>query len=221
MSDIADFLLTYFLFIMKWEVYGRLSEGGEKMAIDISTLNSIYNSYIGTSNSSSITSNSTGTSFIDTLLKESSALDKLNGNSILPTLLTNNSSSTLQSLLTNKTNTDNSSTYLETSIFDTNEGETKDTFIETLQSQFQASQLKLLNSAKSNLEAQRETFIEKNADNLSSATKARLEEMQHNISLLEQFISTKTSEASTQNSLLNALSANASLTQSLLSKNNL
>ncbi len=76
--------------------------------------------------------------------------------------------------------------------------------------------MNVLTGAKTKLEDNMTTYAEKMGDNKSEAVQQTLTRMQNNISVLENYLSQK----STENGLMNALNANSSLTQYLINKNN-
>ena len=76
--------------------------------------------------------------------------------------------------------------------------------------------MNVLTGAKTKLENNMTTYAEKMGDNKSEAVQQTLTRMQNNISVLENYLSQK----STENGLMNALNANSSLTQYLVNKNN-
>ena len=76
--------------------------------------------------------------------------------------------------------------------------------------------MSVLTGAKSKLENNMTQYADKMGDNKSEAVQQTLTRMQNNISVLENYLSQK----STENGLMNALNANSSLTQYLVNKNN-
>ena len=76
--------------------------------------------------------------------------------------------------------------------------------------------MSVLTGAKSKLENNMTQYADKMGDNKSEAVQQTLTRMQNNISVLENYLS----QRSTENGLMNALNANSSLTQYLVNKNN-
>lgn len=79
--------------------------------------------------------------------------------------------------------------------------------------------MKMLTAAKDNLQAQATNYEESLVDKSSIASKLRLEQMTQNVNLLSQYLTQKTSEATTNSSLMSQLSSSSAYTQYLATKN--
>ena len=204
------------------------------MSIDISSLLSVYNSSLLNKTSSSNSKNTAmNTNFSDYLMDvlsnrnsatstDENALYKTltsstNSNNTLQAMLASGSSSTdLTQYLSNYTGDSNTNPVLSSYFNNTNDTKNSEYYSDTLTSSFETKMMSVLTGAKSKLENNMTQYADKMGDNKSEAVQQTLTRMQNNISVLENYLSQK----STENGLMNALNANSSLTQYLVNKNN-
>ncbi len=200
------------------------------MSIDISSLLSVYNSSLLNKTSSSNSKNTaTNTNFSDYLmdvLSNRNSATSTDENALYKTLTSStNSNNTLQAMLASGSSSTDLTQYLSNytgdsstnAIFNnTNQAKNSEYFSDTLTSSFETKMMNVLTGAKTKLEDNMTTYAEKMGDNKSEAVQQTLTRMQNNISVLENYLSQK----STENGLMNALNANSSLTQYLVNKNN-
>ena len=202
------------------------------MSIDISSLLSVYNSSLLNKASSNPINKMTNTNFSDYLLdvlgnrksttaKDDNALYKTltsttNANALQAMLASGSSSTALTQYLANYTSDSNTNPILSSYFNNTNETKNSEYYSNTLASAFETQMMSMLTSAKTKLEDNMTTYVEKMGDNKSEAVQQTLTRMQNNISVIENYLSQK----STENDLMNALNSNSNLTQYLINKNN-
>lgn len=88
-----------------------------------------------------------------------------------------------------------------------------------LMNHFEAQMLNQMNAAKSKLQTSYSNYVDRAGEKPTAAAKLRIEQMQQNISQMEQFIQSKSTNASRANNtdpLIEQLNVNASRTQSYL-----
>lgn len=198
-----------------------------KMAIDISSYSSILRNTLDTgTNSPSSTMNTNSTSFADYFLNATSTNNMAaNNNSLFPELPSFGTTSALESPLggSSTTNNDILTSYLTD--FSTNSAvngsATTDTFLNFLQSNFQAQQMQMLTAANENLQTQATALEGSIPETSSNSAKLQLEQMTQNVDLLSNFMMNKAAETSMNLSLMAQLSSSSALTQFLTNKNNL
>lgn len=202
------------------------------MSINMSNLMSVYNSSLLNKTSSNPINTTTNTNFSDYLLdvlgnrKSTTSTDE---NALYKTLTSSTNANTLQAMLASGSSstaltqylanyTGDSSTHPILSSYFNNANETKNSeyYSDTLASAFETKMMSVLTGAKTKLENNMTTYSEKMGDNKSEAVQQTLTRMQNNISVIENYLSQK----STENGLMNALNSNSSLTQYLINKNN-
>ena len=202
------------------------------MSVDISSLLSVYNSSLLNKTSSNLTNTTTNTNFSDYLmdvLSNRSSTTSTDENALYKTLTSSTNANTLQAMLasgssstaltqylTNYTGDSNTNPILSSYFNNTNETKTSEYYSDTLTSSFEIKMMNVLTGAKSKLENNMTQYAEKMGDNKSEAVQQTLTRMQNNISVLENYLS----QRSTENGLMNALNSNSSLTQYLINKNN-
>lgn len=202
------------------------------MSLDISSLLSVYNSSLINKTSSNAINKTTNTNFSDYLLdvldnrnsttsKDENALYKTltsstNANSLQAMLAGGNSSTALIQYLTNTTWDSNTNPIYSSYFNNTNETKNSEYYSDTLTSAFETKMLSVLTGAKSKLENNMTEYVEKMGNNKSEAVQQTLTRMQNNISVIENYLS----QRSTENGLMNALNSNSNLTQYLINKNN-
>ena len=202
------------------------------MSIDISSLMSVYNSGLLNKTSSNSINTTTNTNFSDYLLdvlgnrQSTTSTDEntlyktltssTNANSLQAMLASGNSSTALTQYLANYTGDSNTRPVLSSYFNTTNETNNSEYYSDTLASSFETKMMSVLTGAKTKLENNMTTYAEKMGDNKSEAVQQTLTRMQNNISVIENYLS----QRSTENSLMNALNSNSSLTQYLMNKNN-
>ena len=200
------------------------------MSIDISSLLSIYNSSLLNKTSSNLTNTTTNTNFSDYLmdvLSNRSSATSTDENALYKTLTSSTNSNMLQAMLASDSSstaltqyltdyTGGSSSILSSYFNNIDSTNNSDYFSDTLASSFETKMMSMLTSAKTKLENNMTTYTEKMGDNKSEAVQQTLTRMQNNISVIDNFLSQK----STENGLMNALNSNSSLTQYLINKNN-
>lgn len=197
------------------------------MAIDISSYYSMFNSLSGVGTQSSFPSTST-TNFADYFLNATSSTEKNKNakNSLFSDLSSFGTSSALQNLLgASSTNNDIVSSYLATSATsnnsnDSDDSASTDTFSSFIQSNFQSQQMKMLTTAKENLQVQATKYGESMAGNDSEAVKFRMQQMSQNIGMLDQYLTQKQGEMTTKTDLMEQLKASSAYTQFLNMKSN-
>ena len=202
------------------------------MSIDISSVTSVYNSSLLNKASSLPTNTMTNKNFSDYLLdvldnrKSTATKDEnapyktltstTNVNALQAMLASGASSTALTQYLTNYTG-DSSTNPIYSSYFNkTNETKNSEYFSDTLTSSFETKMLSMLTNIKTKLENNMTDYAEKMGNNKSEAVQQTLTRMQNNISVIENYLSQK----STENGLMNGLNSNSNLTQYLVSKNN-
>ena len=202
------------------------------MSIDISSLLSVYNSSLLNKTSSNLTNTTTNTNFSDYLMDvlsnrssttstDENALYKTltsstNGNALQALLASGNSSTALTQYLASTTGDSNTNPILSSYFNNTNETQNSEYYSDTLTSAFETKMMSVLTGAKSKLENNMTTYAEKMGNNKSEAVQQTLTRMQNNISVIENYLS----QRSTENGLMNALNSNSSMTQYLINKNN-
>lgn len=194
------------------------------MAIDISSYYSMFNSLSGVGTQSSFPSTST-TNFADYFLNATSSTEKNKNakNSLFSDLSSFGTSSALQNLLgASSTNNDIVSSYLATSATSnsSDDSASTDTFSSFIQSNFQSQQMKMLTTAKENLQVQATKYGESMAGNDSEAVKFRMQQMSQNIGMLDQYLTQKQGEMTTKTDLMEQLKASSAYTQFLNMKSN-
>ena len=202
------------------------------MSIDMSSLMSVYNSSLLNKTSSNPINATTSTNFSDYLMdvldnrksttsKDDNALYKTltystNMNSLQAMLGSGTSSTALTQYLANYTGDSNTNPVLSSYFNNTNDTKNSEYYSDTLTSSFETKMMSVLTGAKSKLENNMTQYADKMGDNKSEAVQQTLTRMQNNISVLENYLS----QRSTENGLMNALNSNSSLTQYLVTKNN-
>jgi len=200
------------------------------MSIDISSLLSVYNSSLlnktSSSNSKNTAMNTNFSDYLMDVLSNRNSATSTDENALYKTLTSStNSNNTLQAMLASGSSSTDLTQYLSNytgdsstnAIFNnTNQAKNSEYFSDTLTSSFETKMMNVLTGAKTKLENNMTTYAEKMGDNKSEAVQQTLTRMQNNISVLENYLSQK----STENGLMNALNANSSLTQYLVTKNN-
>lgn len=194
------------------------------MAIDISSYYSMFNSLSGVGTQSSFPSTSS-TNFADYFLNATSSTEKNKNaeNSLFSDLSSFGTSSALQNLLgASSTNNDIVSSYLATSATSnsSDDSASTDTFSSFIQSNFQSQQMKMLTTAKENLQVQATKYGESMAGNDSEAVKFRMQQMSQNIGMLDQYLTQKQGEMTTKTDLMEQLKASSAYTQFLNMKSN-
>ncbi len=198
----------------------------------MSSLLSVYNSSLLNKTSSNPTNTTTNTNFSDYLMdvldnrksttsKDDNALYKTltystNMNSLQAMLGSGTSSTALTQYLANYTGDSSTNPVLSSYFNNTNDTKNSEYYSDTLTSSFETKMMSVLTGAKSKLENNMTQYAEKMGDNKSEAVQQTLTRMQNNISVLENYLS----QRSTENGLMNALNSNSNLTQYLINKNN-
>ena len=202
------------------------------MSIDMSSLLSVYNSSLLNKTASNPTNTTTNTNFSDYLMdvldnrksttsKDDNALYKTltystNMNSLQAMLGSGTSSTALTQYLANYTGDSSTNPVLSSYFNNTNDTKNSEYYSDTLTSSFETKMMSVLTGAKSKLENNMTQYADKMGDNKSEAVQQTLTRMQNNISVLENYLS----QRSTENGLMNALNSNSNLTQYLINKNN-
>ena len=202
------------------------------MSIDMSSLMSVYNSSLLNKTSSNMTSTTTNTNFADYLLdvlnnrKSTTSTDEnalyntltssTNANSLQAMLASGSSSTALTQYLANTTGDSNTNPIYSAYFNNTNETTNSTYYSDTLASTFETKMTSVLTGAKTKLENNMTTYVQKMGDDRSEAVQQTLTRMQNNISVIENYLSQK----STENGLMSALNSNSNLTQYLINKNN-
>ena len=200
------------------------------MSIDISSLLSVYNSSLlnktSSSNSKNTAMNTNFSDYLMDVLSNRNSATSTDENALYKTLTSStNSNNTLQAMLASGSSSTDLTQYLSNytgdsstnAIFNnTNQAKNSEYYSDTLTSSLETKMMSVLTGAKSKLENNMTQYADKMGDNKSEAVQQTLTRMQNNISVLENYLSQK----STENGLMNALNANSSLTQYLVTKNN-
>ena len=200
------------------------------MSIDISSLLSVYNSSLlnktSSSNSNNTAMNTNFSDYLMDVLSNRNSATSTDENALYKTLTSStNSNNTLQAMLASGSSSTDLTQYLSNytgdsstnAIFNnTNQAKNSEYYSDTLTSSLETKMMSVLTGAKSKLENNMTQYADKMGDNKSEAVQQTLTRMQNNISVLENYLSQK----STENGLMNALNANSSLTQYLVNKNN-
>lgn len=202
------------------------------MSIDISSLMSVYNGSLLNKTFPNPINVMKNTNFSDHLLdvlanrtstasKDENALYKTltsstNANSLQAMLASGSTSTALTPYLTNYAGDSSTSPILSSNFDSTNTAKNSEYLSNTLTSSFETQMMNVLTSAKTKLQNNMTQYAEKMGDNKSEAVQQTLTHMQNNISVLENYLS----ERSTENGLMNVLNSNSSLTQYLITKNN-
>ena len=200
------------------------------MSIDISSLLSVYNSSLlnktSSSNSKNTAMNTNFSDYLMDVLSNRNSATSTDENALYKTLTSStNSNNTLQAMLASGSSSTDLTQYLSNytgdsstnAIFNnTNQAKNSEYYSDTLTSSLETKMMSVLTGAKSKLENNMTQYADKMGDNKSEAVQQTLTRMQNNISVLENYLSQK----STENGLMNALNANSSLTQYLVNKNN-
>ena len=118
-----------------------------------------------------------------------------------------------------------------TSLFNTQNTSPTATYTDGLASSFQSQLLNNMNAAKAKLQSSFDGYIERMGENPTASAQFRIEQMQQNISLIENYIASKSttsadgllgqltgtdSTKATNDSLVNQLDAKSALTQHML-----
>ena len=200
------------------------------MSIDISSLLSVYNSSLlnktSSSNSKNTAMNTNFSDYLMDVLSNRNSATSTDENALYKTLTSStNSNNTLQAMLASGSSSTDLTQYLSNytgdsstnAIFNnTNQAKNSEYYSDTLTSSLETKMMSVLTGAKSKLENNMTQYADKMGDNKSEAVQQTLTRMQNNISVLENYLS----QRSTENGLMNALNANSSLTQYLVTKNN-
>lgn len=209
------------------------------MSMDLSSLNSI-NSLLGSTYGSTNTatqatpsssfenylmnalggqtsSTNTSTSPLSDLLSGSSTTSLLNG------LTSSSSSSDTVSQLIQSLQSSGSTDASVNNLYNSSAtNAATDTFASSLSNSFQAQILNNMNAAKAKLQNSYTSYVERAGENPTVAAKLRMEQMQQNMQIVDNYIGSKSSDSSTNNqydALLSQLSGStgaASTSQSLL-----
>lgn len=185
--------------------------------MDISSINSIYSSLLGTN---ATPGTNLGTNFADYFLNATAtrdSKDKEKENSLFKDLSGFGTSSALQGLLSGQTK-DTSAIYSFLNSSATNDSAATDTFSGYLQTNFQAQQMKMMSGAKEKLTAQMKTFEEAMGEKPNEAMKFRLEQMKQNINTIETYLTEKQAKQPLKNDLMNQLQSSSAFSQYLLTQ---
>lgn len=185
--------------------------------MDISNINALYSSLLGTGSATNGFSSSTN--FADYFLNATSNIDKNNDktNSLFKDLSGFGTSSALQGLLSGQTDS-TSAIYSYLNSAESTDKSSTSTFASYLQSNFQTQQLNMMSAAKDKLTAQMTKFEEAMNDNPNVATSQRLEQMKQNIATVEKYLTDKQGEQALKNNLMSQLQSSSAFTQYLLSQ---
>lgn len=194
------------------------------MAIDMSSLSTIY-SLLGSGSAVSTSTNQTTSTanfedYLMNALNGNTSTDKTNEISLYDTISNSGSSSLLSGLMSSGSSTDASLNALSgydvygalmgnssnNSFSTTSASTSSDLFSDYLTNSFQSTILKNMNAAKAKLQHSYEDFVTSIGDNPSEAAKLRMEQMQQNIALVDEYISGKSTTSSLQ---LNDLTSNS------------
>ena len=198
------------------------------MSIDMSSLLSVYNSNLLNKtalNSTSIPANTNFSDYLMDVLDNRKSTTSKDDNALYKTLTYSTNMNSLQAMLGSGSSSTALTQYLSNYTGDsgtnpifnnTNQAKNSEYFSDTLTSSFETKMMNVLTGAKSKLENNMTQYAEKMGDNKSEAVQQTLTRMQNNISVLENYLS----QRSTENGLMNALNSNSSLTQYLINKNN-
>lgn len=217
------------------------------MSMDLSSLNSI-NSLLGSTygTAAATTPNISGTSFENYLMNAlgtgtnsatpaasvSSLLDMYsNGgaNSLVNGLTSSGSTSDVASQLLSSLQSSGTSAANLTSLYNTPNTSAPAAYADGLTSTFQSQLLNNMNAAKAKLQSSFNGFIERMGETPNASAQFRIEQMQQNISLIENYIASKSTnstdallgqlsgtdstKAATNHSLVDQLDAKSALTQ--------
>ncbi|WP_274307242.1 hypothetical protein [Solibacillus daqui] len=220
------------------------------MSMDLSSLNSIY-SLIGSTYDATATSttNSSSDSFQNFLLNAlgTNSTSSTSSMSSLLDLYSNGGTNALLSGLSSSDSTSDMTSQLIASLKSSgmssatnltslsNATSTTDAYTESLASTFQSQILNNMNAAKSNLQSSYDSYVKRMGENPTAAAKYRIEQMQQNINLIENYIASKSTnndlllgqqtgldtinsevKTSTNHSLVNQLNAKSAITQYML-----
>lgn len=216
------------------------------MSMDVSSLNSI-NSLLGSTYGTAaaapaITSGTSFDKYLMNALGTTSATPASSVSSLLD-MYSNGGASSLVSGLTSSGSTSDIASQLlaslqssgtaapnATSLFNT-AGVAPTAYADGLTSSFQSELLNNMNAAKAKLQSSFDGFIERMGETPTASAQYRIEQMQQNISLIENFIASKAttgadgllgqltgadSAKATNDSLVNQLDAKSALTQQML-----
>lgn len=200
------------------------------MAIDLSSLNSIY-SLLGTSYGTSNTQNTQSTAnfedYLMNALNASKTQETQSTNGLYDLISNSGNTSVLSGLMNSGNGMDAMGGYdayaalmggsndTTTNPFGNATSSTSDAFSNYLQSSFQSTMMKNMNAAKAKLQMSYEDFAVKIGDNPNEAAKLRMTQMAQNIEVVSDFIAGKTpSVGSTETDLSNLLGNNESVNAS-------
>ena len=200
------------------------------MSIDISSLLSVYNSSLlnktSSSNSKNTAMNTNFSDYLMDVLSNRNSATSTDENALYKTLTSStNSNNTLQAMLASGSSSTDLTQYLSNYTGDsstnamfnnTNQAENSEYYSDNLTSSLETKMMSVLTGAKSKLENNMTQYADKMGDNKSEAVQQTLTRMQNNISVIENYLS----QRSTENGLMNALNSNSSMTQYLINKNN-
>ena len=219
------------------------------MSMDLSSLNSISSLLGSTYGTNAATSPVTsGTSFENYLMNAlgtnsatstsgiSSLLDQYsNGgtNALLSGLTSSSGTSDMASQLLSSLQASGTSAPGLTSLMNTTSTATAtDAYTNSMANSFQSQLLNNMNAAKAKLQSSFDGFIERMGEKPSASAQYRIEQMQQNISLIENYMASKSTnnadsllgqltgadsaKAATNHSLVNQLDAKSALTQQML-----
>ena len=219
------------------------------MSMDVSSLNSI-NSLLGSTYGTAaaapaITSATSFDKYLMNALGTTSTTPASSVNSLLD-MYSNGGASSLVSGLTGSGSTSDVASQLLsslqssgtgtssadlTSLFNTQNTSPTATYADGLASSFQSQLLNNMNAAKAKLQSSFDGYIERMGENPTASAQFRIEQMQQNISLIENYIASKSttsadgllgqltgtdSTKATNDSLVNQLDAKSALTQHML-----
>lgn len=190
------------------------------MAIDLSSLNSIY-SLLGLSTGSTTQNTQSTANFEDYLmnaLDASKTTDKTSTNGLYDLISNSSNTSVLNGLMNSGSGVDALGGYdayaalMGTNTNNATATSSTDAFSNYLQSSFQSTMMKNMNAAKAKLQMSYEDFVTKVGDSPDEAAKLRMTQMEQNIQTVSNFIAGKTStnEAELSSILGNQQSINAS-----------
>ena len=218
------------------------------MSMDLSSLNSI-NSLLGSTYGTAAATlpNTSGTSFENYLMNAlgtnsaspassvSSLLDTYSAggaNSLVSGLTSAGSTSDVASQLLSSLQSSGTSAPNLTSLYNTTNTSAPAAYADGLTSSFQSQLLNNMNAAKAKLQSSFDGYIERMGEKPTASAQYRIEQMQQNISLIENYIASKSTnsadgllgqltgtdstKAATNHSLVNQLDAKSALTQHML-----
>lgn len=183
------------------------------MSMDLSSLNSIY-SLLGSTygTTPATTQSSTSASFEDYLMNALGGQQSSNNrnDASLFNLISGSSTTSLLNGLTSTGNSNDIASQLIQSLqspgttssgvnnlYNPTTSAASDMFSNSLTGNFQAQIMKNMSAAKAKLQSSYESYVERAGANPTDATKLRIEQMQKNIQLVDNYISTKSAESAT------------------------